>query len=136
MTTLQRFEAKYTPEPNSGCWLWLGSGLPAGYGQMWNGDTVEAAHRISYKLFRGEIPQGLEIDHKCRVRCCVNPDHLELVTHKENMRRGCGEMGLNARKTHCKRGHAFDEKNTYWNKNGGRFCRACGAMHKRNRVRG
>jgi len=92
-TPIQRFEDKYHPEPNSGCWIWLGALFPKGYGMIrWN-KKVTPAHIVSYKLFRGPIPFGLQIDHLCRVRCCVNPYHLETVTGKENVRRGlCAEV--------------------------------------------
>ena len=79
---------KISPEPNSGCWLYLGALQPNGYARItFNGKTARA-HRVSYLIFRGEIPDGLEIDHLCRVRCCVNPDHLEVVSRSINVRRG------------------------------------------------
>ena len=75
------------PEPNSGCWLWLLS-LSEGYACAHNGTRSEKAHRISYQIFKGPIGPGLEVDHTCRTRCCVNPEHLEAVTHKVNCERG------------------------------------------------
>ena len=76
-----------SPEPNSGCWLYLGPLQPDGYGGItFNGKTCRA-HRVSYTIFKGEIPPGLELDHLCRVRCCVNPDHLEPVSRLVNVRR-------------------------------------------------
>ena len=82
----QRLQDKIYIEPNSGCWLWLGS-LSNGYGQTslyQAGKRDITLHRLAYELYKGEIPAGLEIDHLCRIRCCCNPDHLEAVTHLEN----------------------------------------------------
>jgi hypothetical protein len=90
-----RFFALMIPEPNSGCWLWLGS-LRSGYGRFsLNGKTCEA-HRVSYEHLVGPIPQGMMIDHLCRTRCCINPDHLEPVTNAENIRRGQAGKGPGA----------------------------------------
>lgn len=69
------------------CWLWTGAQNSDGYGTIWNGDSPSLAHVVSYRFALGEIPDGLELDHTCRVRHCVRPSHLEAVTHAENMRR-------------------------------------------------
>lgn len=82
-----------------------------------------SAHRVAYELTRGPIPAGMEIDHLCRVRSCVNPDHLEAVTRGENLRRGRGKTGA---QTHCKRGHELTPENTYRYVNRrGYVCRHC-----------
>jgi hypothetical protein len=121
MTRQDRFDALYIPEPMSGCWIWLGALTIGGYASFSIAtSTAEVAHRYSYKQKYGPIPQGKELDHLCRVRCCVNPDHVEPVTRKENVRRGLGGP-----KSVCKYGHPFNEANTYWKANGAKSCRVC-----------
>jgi hypothetical protein len=100
-----------SPEPNSGCWLWTGA-LRDGYGSYTSYDAgrvpmrkTSNAHRVVYEEFVGPIPAGLQLDHKCRVRCCVNPDHLEPVTQRENILRGEGVAAVRAKQMTCKRGH-------------------------------
>lgn len=129
----ERFDEKYIPEPNSGCWLWTGSLNSDGYGNIGlsRSRRTEKAYRISYERYKGPIPDHLEIDHKCRVRSCVNPDHLRVVTHKENMGNAVYALSL---RTHCPRGHPYDEGNTYIRKDGARSCRACNReRHRRKR---
>ncbi len=124
MLSLQdRFMAKVFPEPMSGCWLWDGASTYHGYGHFKYDGRTQTAHRVAWELFKGPIPEGREIDHLCRVRCCVNPDHLEPVTHLVNIRRG--NSGSHTRnKTHCPHGHPYDEENTL-RYNGQRICRIC-----------
>lgn len=112
------FEAKYIPEPNSGCWLWLGALNNKGYAQLAvaqkrNGTRSELAHRLAFTWAKGPIPTGKVLDHLCRVTCCVNPDHLDVVTQRVNILRGESLFAKNAVKTHCKRGHLLDALNTY-----------------------
>ena len=118
-------KARVTVSP-SGCWEWQGHRSRTGYARTSVGSRkgVEA-HRVVYERLRGQIPDGLVLDHLCRVRHCVNPDHLEPVTFAENVLRGEGISAINARKTHCKNGHEFTEANTHRLADGKRVCRAC-----------
>ena len=126
LTLQQRIEQKIHPEPNSGCWIWLGTINPTGgYPQIWaNGKTVYA-HVLIYEMIKGPIPEGLQLDHLCRVRCCVNPHHLEPVTARENMNRGNPYFIRNRNKTHCIYGHEFTIANTIRGRGGRRECREC-----------
>lgn len=118
----EKLDARFIPEPNSGCFLWLGTVDRYGYGLFQvRGVTSTLAHRTAYELEHGCIPGGLGLDHKCRVRCCVNPQHLEPVTDQENIRRA---QPFKVRKTHCKRGHLLSEENLYRTPKG-RQCRRC-----------
>ena len=124
-TIHERFWAKVSFTET--CWLWVGAKNPKGYPQCWNGQRVTPAHRFAYEFCVGPIPEGLEIDHLCRVRNCVNPDHLEPVTHRENTLRGFSPMANNARRTHCPKGHLYDAHNILLYR-GSRYCRACKGM--------
>ncbi len=129
---LQRIEAKCMPIPESGCIVFLGSLTNDGYGRVKLDGRSCSVHRIVFELLVGRVPDGMELDHKCRVRSCCNPAHLEIVTHRENVIRGTSYIALKAAQTHCKRGHAFDETNTYlWR--GNRICRLCRADYIRQR---
>ncbi len=124
MLPIERFLSKFRVSEKE-CWEWTANISPNGYGKFWWDGQKGCAHDFSYTYFKGAIPQGLEPDHLCRNRSCVNPDHLELVTRSENNRRGLlGELRREVQ-THCKYGHPFDEKNTRVDVNGHRTCRAC-----------
>lgn len=110
------------------CWNWQKGLTQDGYGQFHLSIAKPiAAHRYAYELFMGTIPPGLEIDHLCRNRKCVNPDHLEPVPQRVNNERGVGVCAVNGRKTHCVHGHEFTPENTYWRPSGGRSCLLCKA---------
>lgn len=103
------------------CWLFQGALNNGGYKSVQFRGKRWMAHRMMWTVMRGEIPEGMDIDHLCRVRSCGNPQHMEVVTRSENLRRGISANGI---KTHCSRGHPYDETNTRSYK-GGRVCRAC-----------
>lgn len=109
---------------DDGCMTWTGFLDPDGYGQITVNGRTTRTHRFSYEHHVGLIPNGLVIDHLCRNRACVNPEHLEPVTPDENTRRGLAPTALNARKTHCKRGHPLSGYNLV-PVPGGRSCRTC-----------
>jgi hypothetical protein len=132
---IDRFWSKVSEDP-SGCWLWT-AGTTGGYGMFGMGGRagrMYRAHRVSYEALVGPIPDGLQIDHLCRVRNCVNPSHLEPVTPEENNSRGESSSAIRARQTHCIAGHPFDEQNTAHIKQAGRLFRRCQACN-RDRVR-
>lgn len=109
------------------CWEWTAGKFKRGYGSFYEGQNAYA-HRFAYEHYRQSIPEGLELDHLCRIRHCVNPFHLEVVTHAENIKRGDAGIvsGLQQQsKTHCPQKHAYNEENTYIGPNGKRVCRTC-----------
>ncbi len=127
MTLSERMESKIEKITESGCFIWLASTTRCGYGQIRVNKKNLSAHRVAYEIARGPIPQGLDLDHLCRVRCCVNPDHLEPVTRFENSIRG-----ERATRTHCPRGHEYTDSNTYYHRRGHqshRICRVCNRLH-------
>lgn len=123
-------------EKSNGCWEWTASKDPHGYGTVRNDKKTLGAHRVSYELIVGKIPDGLDLDHLCRNPGCVNPAHLEPVTHRENVRRG--NAGLHcAIKTHCPHRHEYTPENTAIYDDGLRRCRECRRLRaaKYNKIR-
>ncbi len=126
----ERFFQSYREEPNTSCWLWLGPFDAYGYGVFEMERRKYKAHRVAYEKHVGPIPEGLHIDHLCRVRSCVNPAHLEPVTLEENIYRGRAGRHW-AERAACKQGHTYTVANTRWaraatgRKAWYRICRTC-----------
>lgn len=132
---LGKFGEWFVPIPETGCWAWMGSVVKGGYGKVCNLGRVLMAHRVSYTLIRGPIPEGLTLDHLCRTPSCVNPDHLEAVTIRVNTMRSNAISRINADKTHCIRGHEFTPENTHLG-SGARYCRRCWKIRRMQRKAG
>jgi hypothetical protein len=124
-------------EKTSSCWIWLGGTLGSRnlrYGNFYlrGGRKRTQAHRWSYEALVGTIPKGLVLDHLCRNTVCVNPEHLEPVTHRTNILRGEGLAAKQARQTHCKRGHSLEDAHIL--RNGARDCRICRKLRASRRT--
>jgi hypothetical protein len=137
-TIAERFWPKVDKRADNECWPWTAYKNAAGYGMLTIDRIVHPAHRISYELNVGGIPEGLSIDHVlsrgCTRKDCVNPAHLEPVTTGENISRApLAPATINAAKTHCAHGHEFTPDNIYTSPTGGRRCRVCRQEQKRLR---
>lgn len=120
--------ARVSMEPMSGCWLWTGYIAKQGYGRMSIKEMeprARWAHRVSYESFKGAIPEGLQLDHLCRNKTCVNPDHLEAVTPRINCLRGNSKSAQHARSYTCIRGHLLEGDNLYNTTRKHRRCKQC-----------
>jgi len=108
------------------CWKWLASKTKTGYGRFRSGKECIPSHRFSFELYKGKVPEGLEINHICNNTSCVNPSHLEAITHQENCLKGdVGNNNQNSRKTHCQKGHPITGDNLYMLPDGRRQCVIC-----------
>lgn len=116
---MDRFDVKV--DRSGECHLWMGARLPKGYGRFWDGRRAVYAHRFAYERAKGPIPDGLCIDHLCRTPACVNPEHLEAVTLRENVVRGDTIIAREVAATHCYYGHPLDGRRS----NGRRYCKRC-----------
>lgn len=131
----ERFESRV--ERQASCWIWTGATSDTGYGTIVDDSgTPRLAHRVSYEMHIGPIPDGLVIDHLCRVRNCVNPRHLEPVTHRENVLRGVAPAVVTHRTKRCKRNHEITPANSYVRPDGkGVLCRTCRDLRNAARYR-
>lgn len=140
----ERLQALSIPEPNTGCVLWFGS--TAGmmeYGKIGVSEYVDGEHRkhtrmahvVAWELKHGPVPVGLELDHKCKTPCCINDEHLEPVTHRENQRRGSSIVARKMAQTDCDRGHPLTGDNLYMTPDGRRQCRACARLRAAQKAR-
>jgi len=112
-------------EPRDDCWLWAFKPTSFGYARLRVGNRTQAAHRFVYEALVGDVPDGLVLDHLCRVRNCVNPEHLEPVTNRENILRGVSPVAMQAKQPHCKRGHEYTKDNLVPRSDGWRECLTC-----------
>jgi hypothetical protein len=124
----EQFENLVEKIPEAGCWIWKKGITGSGYGALWYREETVSAHRFSYIMYKGPIPRGLHVLHRCDVKLCVNPDHLYTGTEGDNMRdasnRGRLEGNGRIRQTHCKRGHEYTEQTSYLS-NGKHCCKIC-----------
>jgi hypothetical protein len=135
MNLPERLESRIERIPESGCWIWTGSMSFQGYGHITESGKVKKAHRVVYEASGKIIPHGLFLDHLCRVRACVNPAHLEPVTHRTNVLRGISFAAFNAKKEFCDNGHQLTEDNLVNFIKDRRQCKKCWAKYRRETKR-
>ena len=115
----------YYIEKTDSCWNWKGGLNTKGYGEYWDGQRMVRAHRFVFEKFKEKIPKDLQLDHLCRNPSCVNPEHLEIVTNKENIRRGENHVAKKMAQTNCIKGHKLNGLNLYITPSGHRRCKIC-----------
>jgi len=125
MNILEWFFSKILEDEKTGCWIWASCKNNSQYPRFNLYKKSYLGHRFAYELFKGKIPDGLVMDHLCRIPACVNPEHLEAVTNKENTLRGIGFTAINAKKMKCPQGHEYSWMNTLIDNYGKRSCRTC-----------
>lgn len=125
--TFERRIMSHIQIDSSGCWEWIGSKTKNGYGQIRIAGKLISAHRYAYEEINGVIPLGLDLDHLCRNRACINPNHLEPVTRSENLKRAVGMGAYQKTKTGCPSGHPYAGANLYLHPSGRRVCKRCSA---------
>jgi len=130
-----RFWDRVKKRHSNFCWDWLGLKNERGYGRFWMNGKLRKAHVVAYGWLIGRIPEGMELDHLCRNTSCVNPSHLQPVTHAENVRRGASPAAKNQARAKCVNGHPFSGKNLYLYKGIHRHCRTCRATRSNRRWR-
>ncbi len=131
LTNEERFWLRVGSPDNNGCRQWLGFINENGYGTITFKGHTEKAHRVAFELSGHKLLDGYDLDHLCRNRGCVNPDHLEVVDRRTNLLRGVGSTARYAQRTYCDNGHEFNEENTYLHPNGARYCRICKSEYRK-----
>lgn len=126
---LTRLLSKARTDPTTECWNWTAGKDEFGYGRFGFRGRNNRAYRVAYILLVGEVPEGLELDHLCRNRACINPAHLEPVTHRENILRGKNHVAEQSKRTHCREGHPYVLKN--WPSGRVRYCPICRENYRR-----